>query len=148
MNRYPKIIAILVLALLSGSLGAQLARAAEPLAHDLHVVLEPGEGTVEVIDKITVTGRDSVTLAIEPWMRIKDLRIDGKVVRYGVPSTSVKLTLPSTGRHRIDVMATGVIPKDGAGRAPGSDPVGGERRALPAGMGQVVRHERRCGRDL
>lgn len=126
MNRCPKIIAILVLAVVSASLGARLAQAAEPLGHNLHVVLEPGEGKVEVKDKITVTGRDSVTLAIEPWMRIKDLRIDGKVVRYGVPSTSVKLTLPSTGRHRIDVAATGVIPKDAAGRAPGSDPVGGK----------------------
>ena len=126
MNRCPKIIAVLVLVLVSASLGAKLARAAEPLGHDIHVVLEPSEGKVEVTDKITVTGRNSVTLAIEQWMRIKDIRIDGKVARHGVPSTSVKLTLPSTGKHRIVVVAKGVIPKDGAGRAPGSDPIGGK----------------------
>ena len=126
MKRFLKIVAVISLVLVSASLGSQAACAAEPLEHDIRLVLDPGSGSVEVTDRITVTGRSSVTLAVAPWMRMDDIRIDGNVIRYGVPSTSVKLDIPSKAEHRIDIIAKGVVPKAGAARKGGADPVSGD----------------------
>ncbi len=87
------------------------ARASEPVHHDITLVLVPEEGTLTVTDKITVSGRDRVSLKVAPWMRMSEIRIDGKSVDNQTPGDAFTLALPSKGKHLINVTVNGVIPK-------------------------------------
>ncbi|MGI9415974.1 MAG: M1 family metallopeptidase [Hyphomicrobiales bacterium] len=136
MNRCLKIVAVILIALVSASLESQAARAAEPLHHDIQIVLNPGDGTVDVTDRITVVDRSSVTLSVAPWMRMSEIRIDGNAISDGVPGTSVTLAIPSAGKHRIDIVAKGTIPKEGAGQSSGADPVAGDEGLYLPGWAQ------------
>ena len=66
MKRFLKIVAVISLVLVSAGLGSQPARAAEQLHHDIQLVLSPGDGNVEVTDRITVTG---AAVSRSPWRR-------------------------------------------------------------------------------
>lgn len=90
------------------------ALASGAVHHDIKLAVNPDDGKIAVTDRITVTGRRNLTLSVAPWMRMSDIRVDGNPMRDSAPSTSLLLTLPSTGRHQVDVAAKGVIPKNDA----------------------------------
>ena len=120
---------VVLLCLILAGIGPAAVHASEPVHHDIQLALNPEQGTVEVTDRITVTGRKSVTLTVAPWMRMSDIRIDGEAVRENASGVSVTLNVPSPGRHRIDVVARGTVPKadeKARRRNTGSDPVAGE----------------------
>ncbi len=86
------------------------AFATGPVHHDIKLAVNPDGGTIAVTDRITVTGRRNLTLSVAPWMRMSDIRVDGNAISDRALSTSFHLTLPSPGRHQIDVAAKGIIP--------------------------------------
>lgn len=133
--RVPAVLLCMVLA----SISAVAARASEPIHHDIRLALNPEHGTVAVTDRITVTGRKKITLAVEPWMRMSNIRIDGEAVQDNASGATVTLTVPSLRRHRIDVAARGTIPKadeKARRRNTGSDPVAGKAGAYLPGWVQ------------
>ncbi len=130
------IILVVLFGLVSASLDCQPAHAVEPLHHDIQLSLDPAKGSITVKDRIAVVGRRNVTLSVAPWMRMSDIRLDGTAIGDEASSTSVSLAIPSLGKHQIDVVAEGVIPKtDGevVSNTAGSDPVaGGDGLYLPS----------------
>ncbi|MGI9382104.1 MAG: hypothetical protein ACR2PO_03050, partial [Methyloligellaceae bacterium] len=111
MTPGPRLVAGILLGFVSAGVHSPPARAAEPLHHDIRLVVNPNDGKITVADRITVSGRRSVTLGVAPWMRMSDIRVDGNVIGKGAPSQSLTVAMPSLGTHRIDVAAEGVVPK-------------------------------------
>lgn len=81
------------------------------LHHDIELTVDPNDGKIAVTDRITVSGRRTVTLSVAPWMHMSDIRVDGNPMRGRASRTSLLLTLPSIERHQIDVVAKGIIPQ-------------------------------------
>ena len=122
-------IAVILSGFVSICIFAGSIHAAEQAHHEIQLVLNPGDGTVEVTGEITVIGRDSVTLEVAPWIRMSNIRIDGKAVEDPAPGETLLLKLPSRKKHRIDIIARGIVPKPDeatAARNAGSDPVSGK----------------------
>ena len=97
---------------------AGLAAMAEPPHHVMHLRLDPAGGAIAVRDRIAVSGRKAFALRLAEWMRIGEVRIDGRVQAARPSRGAVTLALPGDGRHEIDIVAEGVVPGQGAGTTP------------------------------
>ena len=113
-------------ALLALSLGlaAGLAAAAEPPRHTITLRLYPSGGAIEVHDRIEVSGRKALPLRLARWMRVSDIRIDGRAPAAPPSRGMNPLTLPDRQRHEIEIVAEGTIPGRGPESAKG-DPATG-----------------------
>lgn len=110
MTCRPRLVAGILLGLASVGLD-QPARAEAPLHHDIRLIADPDDGRITVADRITVSGRRSVTLRVAPWMRMSNVRVDGNAIGHSAAGTSLTVAIPSLGTHQIDVAAAGVVPK-------------------------------------
>jgi aminopeptidase N len=111
MHRFRLFAACVLVAVVWATLVLQAAGALELPHHDIQLRVDPDERTVSIWDRITVSGRPSLRISVARWMRITDVRVDGTPVREIDSFRSLLVTLPSTGKHQIEVDAYGFIPK-------------------------------------
>lgn len=104
-------------------LAASPAAAAEPPDHRMTLSLDPVSGSVRLRDLITVSGRNALRFRLAAWMRISDLRIDGRALAEPSSSGTHSLSLPDLQRHEIEIVAEGVVPGHDAGAAKGGPEV-------------------------
>jgi hypothetical protein len=117
MNSFRSAVLALCLGLAAAGLAGTPSASAEPPRHRIHLRLDPAGGAIEVSDRIVVSGRKALVLRLAEWLRIGEIRVDGRA-RAARPSRGVlTLALPSDGRHEVELLAQGVVPEQQAGTA-------------------------------
>lgn len=132
MHSYRRLAGCLIIAAVSAAVTMRAADALEPPHYQIQLRVNPDDRTISVRERITLSGRRSITISVADWIPIRNVRIDGTPVKDEASKTSVTLTLPSLGKHRIDLTANGVVPAlapDAARQTPGSDAVAGRQGA-------------------
>ncbi len=81
-----------------------------PPHHDADVEYDPETRRLSIVDRITVEGRDRVVLSIAPWLRMVDIRVDGKPSATVPGTKGPTLVLTGTGRHVIETRLRGRVP--------------------------------------
>lgn len=121
----------LLLAIIAGAPAISPA-AAEPPHHDIVLTLAPAAGAIKVRDRIRISGRTdmALALALAPWLRPTSILIDGRPASPRAADGGITLALPNAGPHHIDVVAEGVVPGAGGERAD----TAATARASPEGL--------------
>ena len=100
----------LVPAVLAGAAGVRAAAAAAEVPHhEMVLTLDPAKGAVKIRDRIRVSGRTDITLRLASWMRIESIRIDGQAAAAPRTGSALRLPLPGTQQHQVEVMAEGIL---------------------------------------
>jgi aminopeptidase N len=122
------IIAIIMAAFLIAV--ASFSALANPSAHhEIQLRIDPAGGSIRINDRISVLGQHEINFSLAGWMRIAELRVDGKQVEHSLRGELYVVDLPDRGRHVVEVLASGSLPKpeaDKRGHQTGAGPVAEE----------------------
>ena len=101
-------IALLLMPLLAtGAAAAQK----ELIHHEIKLDLSGGIGALVMSDVITLQRSGTAVIRLAPWMKLTALRQDGKDAPRPGSDNEIRLKLPRPGPHKIEVTATGSLPK-------------------------------------
>ncbi len=96
---------------------AAMATAACPAAgqapllhHDLQAHLDPASGRLQVADTVTLEGRKALRFRLAPWMRLEEMRLDGRRIAAEPAAGSWFVALPDGGRHELSLRLVGSLP--------------------------------------
>ena len=109
-------------ALLVVLFGLGAAAAAEPplVRHDASVTIEPESGRLDLRDRITVSGRDSLTLAVAAWQQVVSASLNGAPLDLRPGRGPWTITLPERDAQSIELRLTGIPPRQA--EAPDGEP--------------------------
>lgn len=110
---------------------AALANEPSRAHHELRLLVDPSQAKVVVKDRITVRGRQKVSLKLANWLNITDVRVDGQVVQLDDAFLGGTISLSTAGTHSIELTAQGVIPEASDGRSTSQPFAGSDSIYLP-----------------
>jgi hypothetical protein len=94
----------------------------ESARHEIVARLDPRNGEVEVTDVVTLTDSGTVTFSHAPWLAVRRLRVDGKLVQAAAGRDGWRVSLSEDEHHEIELRLVGTLP-----------PLPGERREAAVG---------------
>lgn len=126
----------LALALLLPAPAALAQAGTAALHHAIEVSLDPESGRLDVVDRITVAGRDRLAFRLAPWLTIEQASRDGEPTELEAAGDLYQLSL--SGQDAVELRYGGTVPPLPSEQARGGfySAVGGpEGVFLPAGTG-------------
>jgi hypothetical protein len=113
------------------------ARAEQPLHHDIELRLDPEAGRIEVVDRITVSGRERLPLDLAAGLMPEGATIDGQPLDPAPAGAGWTLALPDQGEHELVLRYSGSLAAAGGQR--GARPLlTAEGGFLPYGEGWLT----------
>lgn len=106
--------------------------------HDLQLFVDPSQAKVIVEDNIKVRGLPEVSLRLPDWLKITEIRVDGRAVQPKSWNKDYSISLSSNSAHSVDLTAQGIIPRNPGGRRPASQAFAGNDSVyLPGWAGWI-----------
>ena len=116
-------------ALAAGPAAAEDPAEAPPPQHDAWIRLDPQSGHLAGEDKITVAGRKTLVLYLNPGLKVETALIDGEAVELE-QERPLQVPLPDEGSHEVTLRYAGRLDQD-----PGRAFLDERGAFLPAGSG-------------
>ena len=126
---------VFLLLLACGGAGAQ---SPAPPRHDIDVKLDPASGTIEIVDSVSVEGRDHYEFVLAPWLEIEKLTIDGATAIPRKNSGHWRVALPDLERHLLEFSLAGRLPPRDPTTSSASASSGTEGAYLPGYDGWIA----------
>jgi hypothetical protein len=81
------------------------------LHHEIRVRLDPESREVRVEDHFTVDAKKAITFDLAPWLRLVEVRVDGKKIAAERVRDRVRLHAVAAGPREIEVSLQGLVPE-------------------------------------